>query len=174
MGRRGRLPPSTSGLTSVFHADEDELFPPARTRVAVAPAGRSRAPARAAVASCLCQSRCRGSRDGAPSAGAEPVWRRCEVQLLLLRDGGAGDEIVLPVAAGAGAPPAGAEPACQLPAEPASRERRRFGSSYARTGMEWVWPLCVECQATGRGTVTAATRTIERRSEQISLSVRFF
>ena len=42
---------------------------------------------RAAVASCLCQSRCRGSRDGAPSTGAEPVWRRCEVQPL--RDGGA-------------------------------------------------------------------------------------
>jgi len=40
---------------------------------------------RAAVASCLCQSRCRGSRDGAPSTGAEPVWRRCEVQPL--RDG---------------------------------------------------------------------------------------
>jgi hypothetical protein len=34
-----------SGLASVFHADEDELFPPARTRVAVAPVGRSRAPA---------------------------------------------------------------------------------------------------------------------------------
>ena len=114
------------------------------------PPARAEPLRRAAVASCLCQSRCRGSRDGAPSAGAEPVWRRCEVQLLLLRDGGAGDEFVLPVAAGAGAPPAGAEPACQLPAEPASRERRRFGSSYARTGMERVWPLCVECKAMGK------------------------
>ena len=123
---------------SIFNADGDELQPHGRTRgVAVAPADRSRA--RASSAS-------RVSPASASVSTTSPYSR------------GAGDEIVLPVAAGAGAPPAGAEPACQLPAEPASRERRRFGSSYARTGMERVWPLCVECQSTGRGTVALSVR----------------
>ena len=47
-GRPGHVPPSMSGVASVFRADEDELFPPSRACVAVALAGRSRAPASSA------------------------------------------------------------------------------------------------------------------------------
>jgi len=151
-GRPGRMPPSTSGVASVFRADEDELFPPARARVAVALAGRSRAPASSASRVAVAVGPGLHRRELSPCGG-------------VARSSHCATAARNPCTVAAWRGPAAAPTRWRR----GGRDRLACGGR----GVEWVWPLCVECQATGRGTVAAATRTIERRSKQIRLSVRF-
>ena len=148
---------------------------------------------RAAVASCLCQSRCRGSRDGAPSAGAEPVWRRCEVQPLRdgcaepMHSGGLARSNCCSCAMAA----RGTRSSClwrpgpglhrqELSPRASYRPSRLHESADALVlvmhalGWNGFGRCAWSARRWGRETVAAATGTIQRRREQIRLSPFFF